>query len=159
MAELAGGVSIVASLIFVGLQLRQEQQISLSEFQYQRIEILNDHRSLIMQHIDIWIAGNSGNELDQSSQEIYEMLIDNEWNRTSALESAGERLDGGSPGGLLSMFAKFLYDNAGAREVWLERDRETDTTRARAGIARSSAASSNSDRVKDFLDIFDSSTD
>ncbi len=59
--ELIGIAAIVASLIFVGLQLKQSQDIALSaSILASRVET----NSSISDHSDVWAKGNSGADLD-----------------------------------------------------------------------------------------------
>ena len=155
IVELIGILSIIASLIFVGLQLQQTQLISLAEFDSQRVQINLEYRAQIIEHIDIWTKGNADKALDTKSQEIYEMLIDNTWNRASAQSQARARIDQNASGGLLAEFASFLHNNPGARETWLLRDEASQNIRSVTGVARLIGASGNSLKVKEFLVLLD----
>ena len=73
IAELVGITAIVASLLFVGLQMRQEQAIAryqgYSDFNNTMLEyarVINDNR-------DAWIRGLSGDELTPEEQVSFEV--------------------------------------------------------------------------------------
>ena len=77
IAELIGICAIVASLIFVGLELRQGQRGAEIESGLIRAEWFFANRDAINDHADIWIKGNSGAELTESEAVIYGNLIRN----------------------------------------------------------------------------------
>lgn len=79
VAELVGIVAIVASLIFVGLQLKQAQDIAIGE-QYQaravlaveRIQWSNDEEALREQRVNYWSSAYESGELPDALVETYE---------------------------------------------------------------------------------------
>ena len=77
LAELAGMAAIVGSLIFVGLQIRQEQVIALSELNLSLLASQIELNNSISDNADIWVRGNAGEELSQAERIIYESLSDN----------------------------------------------------------------------------------
>jgi predicted permease len=60
--ELFGIAAIVASLIFVGLQLQQEQQIAVTETFGDLSQSVVDLNLEIGNHMDIWQRGLNGEE-------------------------------------------------------------------------------------------------
>jgi len=126
--EAIGFISIVGSLIFVGFEMHQTQQISSAEQDLTRAEISIDLRSSINENIDIWMAGNKGEPLDDASQAIYHGLVMNAWDRAEALAQARSRI--GSDSNLaIRQFAAFLFDNPGARLVWTQEIEKQATNR------------------------------
>ena len=77
IAELIGIAAIVASLVFVGLELRQSQKIAIVESAVNRTTQHVDLDNAIIEHIDIWTKGNSGTELTPKEAGIYSMLFEN----------------------------------------------------------------------------------
>ncbi len=118
-AELIGVTAIVASLIFVGLQLRQSQDIALSELSASRHASRVELDNAISDHADIWARGNAGDELDYADSVIYRRLIHSmHW---ASWESWRQNLRFGqtTPTALnVADFASFLYQNPGARKAW-----------------------------------------
>jgi hypothetical protein len=79
LAEAIGIVSIVASLVFVGLQLRQSQQVAVAEqYQVRAISAVERLSSITQNDRYIQIASNSYREayeadaLDASRKNAYE---------------------------------------------------------------------------------------
>ena len=58
-AELIGITSIVASLIFVGLELRQTQKVADIDSAAIRAEWFFSNRASINENAEIWVKGNS----------------------------------------------------------------------------------------------------
>lgn len=121
LAELIGIAAIVASLVFVGLQLKQSQSIALNEVavavEANEIELFAAFRA----DWSIWQRGNAGDDLEPSDEEIYRGLIylqhwhyQNVWFefRRYDLESSMTIL--------VADFVAFLNKNPGARKTWRE---------------------------------------
>ena len=131
IAEVIGGAAIVGSLIFVGLQIRQEQAIALSEINLSILASQIELNNSISDHADIWVKGNAGDTLEASERIIFEGLLENtaflartEWrqygsfNLTRGLQVA------------IADFALYLYQNPGARQTWTVRGDEAEQSRA-----------------------------
>ncbi len=74
-AELVGIAAIVASLIFVGLQMKQAQEIGNAE---RRLSVVANNIELhnaINEYADIWLRGKAGDEMDRSEAVIFENLV------------------------------------------------------------------------------------
>jgi hypothetical protein len=130
IAELFGIAAIIASLVFVGLQLKQSQSIALNEVavavEANEIELFSAFRA----DWSIWQRGNAGDDLEPSDEEIYRGLIylqhwhyQNVWNeyRRYDLESSMTIL--------VADFIAFLNRNPGARKTWRELSVETTVNR------------------------------
>lgn len=76
-AELVGIASIVASLIFVGLELRQSQRVARIDAASTRANWFMRNRDSVYEHANIWSKGNSGAQLTVAEQVIYSNLIRN----------------------------------------------------------------------------------
>jgi hypothetical protein len=118
IAELIGFTSVVGSLVFVGLELRQAQQATQVESSAIRAEWNIDNRNAINEHPEIWLKGNSGAQLSDTEQVIYSNLFRNfytnnafTWRRDKELGI--ERADFSA-----EEIAWFLYKHPGARREW-----------------------------------------
>lgn len=131
IAEVIGGAAIVGSLIFVGLQIRQEQAIALSEINLSILASQIELNNSISGYADIWARGNAGETLEESERIIFEGLLANmaflartEWrqygsfNLTRGLQVA------------IADFALHLYQNPGARQSWSTRGDTAEQNRA-----------------------------
>jgi hypothetical protein len=130
IAELFGIVAIVASLVFVGMQLRQSQRIALAEVEATFATASIEMVSLMSENQEIWYRGISNEELDASEEPVFEAIVTAFSDKVWALQSQYELLDDDlNAEGVVHEFAAFLHARPGARRVWLER--EAELTRAR----------------------------
>ena len=118
IAELIGFTSVVGSLVFVGLELRQAQLATQAESGATRAAWNIDNRNVINEYPEIWLKGNSGAQLSDTEQVIYSNLIRNfytnngfTWRRDHALGI--RRADFSA-----EEFAWFLYEHPAARREW-----------------------------------------
>lgn len=92
VAELVGIVAIVASLVFVGLRLRQSQEIALADLKASFASASIEIASLIADNSEVWAKGIAGEVLDESDDSV------------------------------VHSFAAFLHRRPGARRVWVARE-------------------------------------
>ena len=118
VAELIGATAIVASLVFVGLQLRQEQRVASVEAGFNITESYYEQLNGAIDNPAIWVKGNAGVEdLSLAEAATYEALIRKEWAHaywtSYAMQQLGNRYNVGAHD-----FAGFLHRNPGARRTW-----------------------------------------
>jgi hypothetical protein len=130
VAELIGIASIVASLIFVGLEMRQAQQIALADGQITAASATMSYEAIILNHPDIWTRGKSGEVLNPGESAIFENLViatnDMAFARMAFSGLLSEDLDVEFA---VHDFAAFLFENPGARTVWIAREAKLDKYR------------------------------
>lgn len=131
IAELIGIAAIVASLIFVGLQMKQAQDIAQAERRSlvasNEIEVAN----VITANAEIWVKGLAGEELDNAEFAVFEKLVIMKADFHFLTARAAQTLDH-RPGweGHILQLAKLLHASPSAREVWisdLELDRKINS--------------------------------
>jgi len=103
-AELVGIAAIVASLLFVGLQMRQTGEIARGQMYSNQLANALTAYSAISGHPDIWVRGKHGDELDPADAEVF---------LTQVLALADQAYYD-----YIADFAGFLYENPGVRRVW-----------------------------------------
>jgi len=119
IAELLGIAAIVASLIFVGMQLRQDRQIansdSLAAEQILDIEVA----ALIDQRRDVWRKGLTGEPLSEDEKVSFDLMAyalfrqhANDFRRQLEFGRAGESF-------IVKSYAFFIYQNMGLR-AWFD---------------------------------------
>ena len=118
-AELLGLTAVVASLIFVGLELRQSQAIAEAEMTSNALANIIEVRNSIIGNAEIWNKGNENKELTPVEEVIYAELVglindrfyfSVEQQELLAIEEF-EGLD-------VAEFAGFLYENPRALHLW-----------------------------------------
>jgi len=117
--EAIGFIAIVASLVFVGMELRQSRAIAISEGNLANAQIQIERNNAISEYSIVWTKGNSGEPLAEHEAAIFENLVRNqaihsfmEYARLGQVEfdDAAETVT--------AQFAIFLFQNPGARNVW-----------------------------------------
>jgi hypothetical protein len=128
--EGVGIIAIVASLIFVGLQLRQAEKIARAEafstMLSNEVEVGNSLRA----DMSIWRKGTAGAELADDEAAIFAVLV-RQVNEVAYSGFMQMRELGGDAAARPSVtnFAIFLYNNPGAKSVWLAREKHLDLNR------------------------------
>jgi len=117
--QVLGIFAVVASLIFVGLQMKQSQDIASAERTMIRAATSVELNNAINEYADIWERGNSGEDLDGAESVIYQNLVNTHQGFHQAAYRAAQNL------GLrdleqsnLVVYSSFLQNNPGARRVW-----------------------------------------
>ena len=117
--ESVGFIAIVASLLFVGIELRQSRAIAIGEGNLANAQIQIERNNAINEYSIIWTRGNSGEPLAEHDAVIFQNLVNNaaihsfmEYARLNQLDfdEASESVT--------AQFSVFLFQNPGAREVW-----------------------------------------
>ncbi len=119
LAETLGIAAIVASLIFVGLQMRQSQVIAIAETYMSILSSEIEVRNAVSEHAILWSKANSGAELDEAETVIFGNLVANLSSETHRSMNQLRRLDHiGAARSQVHSFASFLHQNPAARQVW-----------------------------------------
>lgn len=122
-AEFVGILAVVVSLIFVGLQMMQTNDVAYMELDTTMVGIMVDTADLIATNSEVWVKGNIGEELNASESAVYyEMIaaINTRWVVENMHASELGRSDIADL--VRRDWAAFLHQNPGARQVWLSRE-------------------------------------
>jgi hypothetical protein len=123
LIDVIGFVAIVASLIFVGMELRQSRAIAIGDGNLSNAEVEIETNNAINAYSAIWTSGNNGETLSDQDTVIFHNLVKNkaihafmEYARLNQLEfhAAAESVS--------AQFSIFLFENPGARQVWLQQE-------------------------------------
>ncbi len=122
IAELVGIAAIVGSLVFVGLQMKQAQEIGNAERKMMRVANEIEVQNAINEHADIWVRGLSGQELSETETVIFVNLVVTKGSYHQHQSGAAHDL-GADYGEQVQVreLALFLYANPGARAVWVSK--------------------------------------
>jgi hypothetical protein len=155
IVEFVGAVAILASLVFVGVQLQQSQNIAVAEGFATIFSTQIDVGNGIKEHVDIWRRGTSDGELTEDETAIFAILV-NQVNESKVMAYLyrGEIEDYDAAEFQVKEFAAFLYQNPGARKVW--NNREISLTKYRSLLSDDGTyISSWTNRVNNGLAILD----
>ena len=121
--EFVGMLAVVGSLIFVGLQMQQTNDVAYMELDSAMVAITVDTADLVAANPEIWVAGNAGEELSRAESAVYYEMISVINTRWVVAESHAGRLGRADIADLIRRdWAAFLHQNPGAREVWQSRE-------------------------------------
>ncbi len=119
VAELGGAAAIVASLIFVGMEMRQSQRIAFGEQQGAGIIERIALNEATARNADLLLKANSDTDLSPSEVVALRRLVDSHWFATFFSYQRWYYLDHPAINAPVHGFSQFLFDNPGAREAWL----------------------------------------
>ena len=72
-----GIMAVVASLIFLGLQVRQERNVAAGQYAYDWLAAKSELTGLIIENNGIWIRGLKGEELSEEDSVTFDALATN----------------------------------------------------------------------------------
>ena len=124
IAEFVGITAIVGSLIFVGVQLRQDRVIALAQTSQTIIESRNDWYLAIGDSADLWLKADNGDELSPAENLKLEKQVA-ALSSSTYLEYNMRRSLGNVGNTPRRRLATILFQHPGARKAWLsisERD-------------------------------------
>jgi hypothetical protein len=120
VAELVGIAAIVASLVFVGLQMRQDQEIAIVETYGALSEATINLTILVGDNMDVWQKGLEGEDLSQSQRGVFISLLASVEKHYQRMFIRWSRLGPGDPEDIASEFAYALYLFPGMRDAYKE---------------------------------------
>ena len=121
-AEFVGVIAIVGSLIFVGWQIKQEQDIALAEINLSLLSSAIELNIAIGENAEVWAKGNAGEELTRAERILYENLLESVDYLARTDRRQYLRFDQQWSAQVpIAEFAYFLHRNPGAREAWQSR--------------------------------------
>jgi hypothetical protein len=163
IAEFMGISAIVISLIFVGYQLKQDQQFALAEMLHDWLESRTEFYAEVRQYAEVLAKGNSGAELSPAEAIILQNLVRSAHDLAYHTQRQHEIVMGwpsgtGTPEREL---AAFLYQNPAARKAWFEitaeREALVDTLRTPSSLKQTREVGTAAFRVRvnDYLKKLD----
>jgi len=121
IAEFVGFTAIVASLIFVGLQLKQSQEIAIAETFLSILSSQIEATTSINENAEIWAKANSGAELSAAEYVVFTNIVATLDSVARISRGQLNRLGHESAAtGQLNNLAIFLHRNPVARQVWAQ---------------------------------------
>ena len=129
-AELIGIAAIVASLVFVGLQMMQARDIAISDGNLANAANKIEENNAIVQNPGVWVRGTAGEELNREDAALFRRLVKNVVDSTFFEVVRMRRLGQDDiANGLVADFSAFLYENRGARRIWTDQQDSKEENR------------------------------
>ncbi len=120
IAELVGISSIILGLVFVGIQLKQDQRIAEAQLGAEESARSAAVAQLMTDNIDIWVRGMDGEELSHVEEVTFRVVASavHEWFTDEY--HRGYRLGGLArpPAGIAQNYAYFIYSSPGYRRIF-----------------------------------------
>jgi len=154
LVEAAGVTAIVASLVFVGMELRQSQEIAKAEIGMAALAAQIEMNNQMAERPDVWRRGRVGEELSDDDQMVFDLMIRNQnalsfWSYTSFY-----RIDRGSRANQAILnHAEFLHKNPGAMKSFEAFAVNDQSYRAVNGVPLESE--SYSDKLREVIERYE----
>jgi hypothetical protein len=137
IVELVAVFSIVASLIFVGVQIRQEREIAATVSVAAAAEGRKYMAELISENSEVWVNGMAGNPLSEYDMAIFRSLAEAQRVDLYATWYRASRLNHVPAHRFPIEYAMVLHGNPGLLKYWRERTQQLRAVRQRAGVGES----------------------
>ena len=115
MAEAIGFLALVASLIFVGLQIRQDHQIERLQNAADFDDTMIEYARMINANREVWITGLEGANLSAADQVTFEAVSFAVWQKFFGLYTRSEILGGQRKYEVARQLASEMYIFPGLR--------------------------------------------
>ena len=135
IVELVAVFSIVASLIFVGLQVKQEHEIALTDAVTAAADSRKYMAELISDNREVWVSGLAGEPLADIDNVVFESLADAHYMDVFGSWFRASELGHTSPDRFPFQYARFLIENPGLLAYWHEQAAREFELRELRGIA------------------------
>jgi hypothetical protein len=119
--EAVGFVLLIASLIFVGLQIRQDHRIARAQNAADFDDTMIEYARVINANREVWIKGLEGAELSLVDQVTFEVVAFAVWQKFSGIHSRNDLLGGRGRDKVARQLASELYIFPGLRQYFLAR--------------------------------------
>ena len=120
--QVAGIFALVASLIFVGLQMRQDQDIAVAQIWAMSDQSVAELAGLVSENSALWAKGVKGEDLSESEQVAFRSIARAVHRRENNIANRVRRLDyANGYESRIHIYAFRLYQYPGLRRVFDER--------------------------------------
>ena len=118
---LVANVGVIAGLVFVGIQLKQDRDLAAAAVLQDSIDTTMHFAELVGQHPKVWHGGLSGAALEPHEARFFNStaIAYNTWHYSNYV-NAGE-LGLAEPGRFIEEWAHNLHENPGLKKWWLSR--------------------------------------
>lgn len=123
IVEFVGITAIVASLVFVGIQIKQDRETTLSEVRQFNASTFVELQIAIADHAEALAKSNRGEKLSESEAIAMHALVD-AMHRHVIVAALETRQQGGTGRATMASFAIWLHLNPGARAIWMQQRSE-----------------------------------
>jgi hypothetical protein len=119
--EAIGFIALIASLIFVGLQIRQDHVIALAQDAADFDDTMIEYASVINANREVWVNGLNGAELSILDQVTFETVAFTVWQKFGGIYRRTELLEDRNTMGVARQVASELFVYPGLRQYFMSR--------------------------------------
>jgi hypothetical protein len=117
-AELVGIVAIVLSLLFVGAQIRQDQNIALAQIFADFDDTQIEWARLVAENKDVWVRGLKNEDLSESDGATFNVITAAFFDKESTRYYRAILITGVPSGGIIKKNADIIYSYPGLSAAW-----------------------------------------
>lgn len=133
--QVFGIFALVASLIFVGFQIRQERSIALVESMATRADNVSGLADMIGNNPALWMRGLDGDELSEEERVTFHAMVEAVESQFVSLFRRYRNIGGGPPSNSpTGTYAFALYMHSGLREAWASQLTYTESRDSALGV-------------------------
>ena len=118
IAELIGIAALVASLLFVGLQLQQDREIASAQLFADYDNTVLEWGGLISDNRDVWMRGLKGNELDEAERVAFFTLGGTFFFKEGGRFVRARTMSSYSPSRVVNYVAQTIFNYPALETVW-----------------------------------------
>jgi hypothetical protein len=118
LAELVGFAAIVASLLFVAAQMRQDRIIAVAELNMAWTETQVSWANLVSLNHDLWVRGLDGEALQSSEQARFDAMANTYYSKETQRYSRAKSISLTPAGYIPVEFAHVLFSHPSLREFF-----------------------------------------
>ena len=146
VTELVGIAAIVASLIFVGMEMRQAQEIAIADGYSELSSSTFERSDLISTHSTLIAKVNRGDQLSDAEQISLEQFVNAMWQSGFFANQRWEFL-GRRTRGPINDLSYFLCENGGLVSIW------KDQSNSILGVSAENRATATGDMARFVRDV------
>ena len=120
VAEGIGVIAIVGSLVFVGLQIQQDQQIALAQIFADHDDTQIEWARMIIENDDVWIRGLKGEDLDERQYAEFTALSISYFQMEADRYRRAMLITAIRPTSIVVKHANIISSYPGLEKVWRE---------------------------------------
>ena len=119
--QVVGIFAVVASLVFVGLQMRQDRQIAMSESYSTMTDSLGDLATLVESNSKVWRMGLDGSELSAEDELVFKAMAIVVEQHFAYMAQRRVRIGVGNSDIIVQNYAYAVYVHPGLRDAYSEK--------------------------------------
>ena len=127
LVEGLGLLALVASLLFVGFQLRQDRELAAAQVIVEGQSALNDLLMSISDNRDVWLRGLKGEELSAADEVAFRAVSAAVYRRHLGLHQRLRLLGFGNPENIAQQYAFDLYQYPSLRRLFMQDEQISET--------------------------------